>query len=167
MVVIEAPKGSRNKYKYHDDLGLFVLDKVLPAGFFFPFDFGFLPSTLGDDGDPLDVVVFMDEPADVGCVVKGRLIGVIEAEQTDETKKTKRNDRLLAVCAESHEYKEVKSINDLSETLLDQAEYFFASYHRYKGIEFKPLARHAGTVARRIIEAGQNSFRKARRRNEK
>lgn len=162
MVVVETPKGSRNKYRYHDDLNLFVLDKVLPAGFFFPFDFGFLPSTLGGDGDPLDVVLFMDEPGNVGCIVKARLIGVIEAEQTDENKNKKRNDRFLAVCTESHQYQELKSINDLSNTLLDQVEYFFSSYHGYKGIEFKPLRRGDVTIARKLITAGQNSFKKGR-----
>jgi inorganic pyrophosphatase len=159
MVVVETSKGSRNKYRYHEELNAFVLTKVLPAGFFFPFDFGFLPSTIGGDGDPLDAVIFMDEPATVGCIVKGRLVGVIKAEQTDQQKKTKRNDRFLVVCTQSFEYKDVRSINDLSDTLLDQVEYFFASYHRYKGIEFKPIGRHAITVARKLIEEGQTAFR--------
>src|SRR5690242_4249841 len=80
-VVIECPKGSRNKYKYDEKLGLFKLSKVLPMGAVFPFDFGFIPSTRSEDSDPLDILVIMDEPGSVGCLLKVRLLGVIEAEQ--------------------------------------------------------------------------------------
>ena len=78
-VVSETPKGCRNKYAFEPDLGLFVLKKVLPAGSVFPFDFGFVPSTKGEDGDPLDILVLMDEPAFCGCLVPSRLVGLIEA----------------------------------------------------------------------------------------
>src|SRR5205085_2446067 len=82
-VVIETPKGSRNKYKFSQKLGMFMLKGVLPEGMSFPYDFGFLPATLGEDGDPLDVLLLMDQPAFCGCVVPARMIGVIEAEQTE------------------------------------------------------------------------------------
>src|SRR5437764_15464112 len=82
-VIVDTPKGSRNKFKYDEELGLFKLSGVLPAGAVFPFDFGFVPATLGGDGDALDVLLLMDEPAFVGCLVEVRLIGVIEAEQTE------------------------------------------------------------------------------------
>src|SRR3954469_6625001 len=82
-VIIETPKGSRNKFDFDEELGLFKLGGVLPAGAVFPFDFGFVPATRGGDGDPLDVLVLMDEPAFVGCLVAARLIGVIEAEQAE------------------------------------------------------------------------------------
>src|SRR5688500_10091266 len=72
-VIIETPKGSRNKYKYDEQRGLFKLRKMLPLGSIFPFDFGFLPSTRGADGDPLDVLVLMDAPTFPGCVVLVRL----------------------------------------------------------------------------------------------
>ena len=95
-VVVETPKGCRNKYKYDEGHGLWRLSKVLPLGASFPFDFGFIPSTRGEDGDPLDVLVLLDEPAFPGCVVPARLIGILEAEQT-QGGKTIRNDRLVAV----------------------------------------------------------------------
>src|SRR5690242_7742786 len=98
-VIIETPKGNRNKFKYDEELDLFMLSGVLPAGAVFPFDFGFIPGTRGGDGDPLDVLVLMDEPSFTGCLVRARLIGVIEAEQTEDGK-TARNDRLIAVAAE-------------------------------------------------------------------
>lgn len=100
-VVIETPKGSRNKYAFDADERAFVLKKVLPAGMSFPYDFGFIPSTEAEDGDPTDVLVLMDEPAFTGCIVKCRLIGVIEGEQ-GEGKNTERNDRLIGVEKQNH-----------------------------------------------------------------
>jgi inorganic pyrophosphatase len=94
--IIETPRGSRTKFKYDDTSGFFVFDKAMPTGQTFPFDFGFLPSTLGDDGDPLDVLVLTDEPTFVGCLIHAKLLGVIEAEQT-ENGETERNDRIVAV----------------------------------------------------------------------
>src|SRR5215212_8024826 len=82
-VVVETPQGSRNKYNFDERLGVFRLGGVLPAGAVFPFDFGFVPSTVGGDGDPLDVLVLMDEPAFPGCLVEARLLGVVEAVQTE------------------------------------------------------------------------------------
>ena len=69
-VVIETPKGSRNKYAFNDEQKVFELKKVLPAGMTFPYDFGFVPSTKAEDGDPVDVLVLMDEPAFAGCVLR-------------------------------------------------------------------------------------------------
>jgi inorganic pyrophosphatase len=86
-VIIETPKGCRNKYAYDDKRESFVLKSVLPKGTVFPFDFGSIPGTKGEDGDPLDVLVLMDEPAFTGCLMEARLIGVIEATQTDGKKK--------------------------------------------------------------------------------
>src|SRR3954471_14147255 len=97
--VIETPQGSRNKYKYDEESGLFILKKVLPAGSQFPYSFGFIPKTLAEDGDPLDVLVLADEPVPVGCIVPCRLIGVLRAEQGKGHRMT-RNDRLIAVAAE-------------------------------------------------------------------
>src|ERR1700691_1170739 len=83
QVIIETPSGSRNKFAYDPDQGIFALKKVLPAGMVFPYDFGFLPQTMAPDGDPVDVLVLMDEPAFPGCAVKARLIRGIEGEKAD------------------------------------------------------------------------------------
>lgn len=153
-VIVETPKGSRNKYEFDEKLGLFKLGGVLAVGHSFPFDFGFIPNTLGGDGDPLDVLVLMDEPAFVGCLIPSRLIGVIEAEQTEKNGKTGRNDRLIAVAANSRVHEDVKSINDLNETLIDEIEHFFVSYNEAKGKQFKPLGRFAAARAKAIVEEG-------------
>src|SRR5262245_31454553 len=99
--VIDTPQGSRNKFKFDEGHGLFKLSGVLPAGAVFPHNFGYVPATEGGDGDPLDVLVLMDEPVFVGCLVPSRLIGDIKAEQTEKGRTT-RNDRLIAVAADSH-----------------------------------------------------------------
>lgn len=153
-VIIETPKNCRNKYAFDDKLGVFVLKGVLAAGHVFPYDFGFIPQTLGGDGDPLDVLVLMDEAAFAGCLVPSRLIGVIEAEQTELDGRRERNDRLIAVAADSHTHSDVKSINDLNETLVEEIEHFFVSYNQVKGKEFKPLGRFAGRKAKTLVDEG-------------
>src|SRR5918911_173932 len=120
-VIIETPRGSRYKFKYDEEQGLFKLGKILPSGMSFPYDFGFIPSTRGGDGDPLDVLVLMDEPVFAGCLVPARLIGVIEAEQTEEGE-TQRNDRLIAIAVDSNEQRGVERLDDLSPNLVDQIE---------------------------------------------
>ena len=82
-VVIETPKGCQNKYKFDPNLRSFRLNRVLPDGMAFPYDFGFVPSSKADDGDPADVLLLMDAPAFTGCVVESRLIGVIDVHQVD------------------------------------------------------------------------------------
>ncbi|MGZ8458607.1 MAG: inorganic diphosphatase, partial [Gemmatirosa sp.] len=95
--VIETPQGSVHKIAYDEARGVFLLKRALPLGMAFPYDFGFVPSTLGDDGAPLDVMVLLDGPTAPGVLVEARLVGVIEAEQHEESKAPERNDRLLAV----------------------------------------------------------------------
>src|ERR1700689_5221552 len=98
--IIETPKGFRNKFDYDPESNLFLLAGLLPEGMMFPFDFGFIPSTRGQDGDPLDIMVLMDAPAHVGCLLQIRIIGIIEAKQA-QGGKTERNDRLLGVSVHS------------------------------------------------------------------
>src|SRR6267154_1069256 len=117
--IIETPKGCRNKFDYDPDSGLFMLAGLLPEGMMFPFDFGFIPSTLGEDGDPLDILVLMDAPAHVGCLIEIRLIGIIEAEQTEDGK-TVSNDRLVGVAVHSYQHEDITSIDEVSKTLLSQ-----------------------------------------------
>src|SRR5262245_20289466 len=119
LVVVETPRGLRNKYKYDPAYGLVRVDKVLPLGAAFPFDFGFVPSTRGEDGDPVDVLVLMYEPAFPGCVVTARLLVVIQAEQT-EGGETLRNDRLIAVLDTPRNPASLHSLEDLDPQRLDE-----------------------------------------------
>ena len=152
-VVVDTPKGSRNKYKLDEQSGQWRLSKVLPQGMSFPHDFGFIPSTRGEDSDPVDVLLLMDEPAFPGCVVPARLIGVLEAEQT-EGGKTVRNDRLVAVVETPYNPAEFHSLEEVGRQRLDEIEHFFVSYNQMEGRQFKPLARHGADRARELLKQG-------------
>ena len=149
-VVVDTPKGSRNKSKFDERRGLWLLSKVLPQGMSFPCDFGFLPSTRGGDGDPLDVLLLTDEAAFPGCVVPARLIGVLEAEQTEHGK-TVRNDRLVAVIETPYNPVEYRSLDEVNQQRLDEIEQFFVSYNKTEGRQFKPLARRGADHARALL----------------
>jgi inorganic pyrophosphatase len=151
-VVVETPKGCRNKYKYDEEHGLWRLSKVLPLGTAFPFDFGFIPSTRGEDGDPLDVLVLLDEPAFPGCVVPARLIGIVEAEQT-QGGKTIRNDRLVAVIETPYNPPAFHTLLELSPQWLAELEHFFISYNQMEGRQFKPLSHQGPEKAQQVLEA--------------
>jgi inorganic pyrophosphatase len=151
--IIETPKGCRNKFDYDPDSGLFMLGGLLPEGMMFPFDFGFIPSTLGQDGDPLDVMVLMDAPAHVGCLIEVRIIGVIAAEQTQDGE-TKTNDRLLGVAVHSYDHEDLESINEVSKTLLDQVEEFFVSYNKQRGKKFRITGTGGPKKALKVLKNG-------------
>jgi inorganic pyrophosphatase len=136
--VVETPKGSRNKYAYDPELKAMTLRKTLPEGMVFPFDFGFVPRTKGEDGDPLDILLLMDASACPGCVVECRLIGLIEAEQIEESRK-ERNDRLIAVATSSLEFQEFHDVSALPKRIEEQLEEFFVNYNRLAGKKFKVL----------------------------
>lgn len=151
-VIVDTPKGSRNKYKYDEADGLWRLSKVLPLGASFPFDFGFIPSTRGEDGDPLDVLVLLDEPAFPGCIVPARLIGILEAEQTQE-EKTIHNDRLVAVIETPYNPPAFHTLEEMNPQDLIEIEHFFVSYNQMEGREFRPLGRHGPERAQQVMEA--------------
>ncbi|MGA8619906.1 MAG: inorganic diphosphatase [Candidatus Sulfotelmatobacter sp.] len=153
QVVIETPKGSRNKYAFNADQRVFELKKVLPAGMTFPYDFGFIPRTLADDGDPVDVLVLMDEPAFPGCVLKCRLIGIIEGEQGTKNK-MKRNDRIVAVEKQNHSFADIKVIDDLGKKFLWELEEFFVNYHELSDEEFRVIDVRGPKQAKKRIEDG-------------
>ncbi len=165
-VIIETPKGSRNKYTFDDKWEIFKLGGILPLGASFPFDFGFIPQTLGEDGDPLDVLILMDEPAFPGCLIPARLIGVIEANQTEDGK-TVRNDRLIAVACKSPTHSDLKTLDDLNENLIEQIKHFFISYNEAKGKKFEPLGQYGISKAERLILAGVKIYEANKRRSGK
>jgi inorganic pyrophosphatase len=154
QVIIETPKGCRNKYSFDPKQEIFILKAALPAGMVFPYDFGFIPRTIGGDGDPLDVLVLMDEPAFPGCALLTRLIGVIEGEQIVKDKTT-RNDRLIAVAETAHMYGHLKKLKYVPEQTLREIEEFFVNYHRLQGKRFKPLGRKGPKTALDLIAKGR------------
>jgi inorganic pyrophosphatase len=152
IAVIETSRGTRTKLTYEQKLGAFVVTKVLPQGMSFPFDFGFIPSTRGGDGDPVDVLVLIDEPLPTGTVVPTRLIGVIEAQQTERDGETSENSRLIAVAAKCQLFSEVKTLEDLPKAVIEQIEHFFVSYNEQSGKKFEPTGRFGPRKARKMVE---------------
>ncbi len=172
-VVVDTPKGCRNKYKFDGQHGQWRLSKVLPQGMSFPYDFGFIPSTRSEDGDPLDILLLMDEPAFPGCVVPARLIGVLEAEQTEDGK-TVRNDRLVAVVETPYNPAEFQSLEEVSRQRLDEVEYFFVAYNHMEGRQFKLLGRQGADRAQELLKEAirdtgrrENGARRSRGRGKK
>lgn len=155
-VVVETPKGSRNKYAFDERAKVFELKKVLPLGMAFPYDFGFIPSTKAEDGDPVDVLVLMDEPAFPGCVLSCRVIGIIEGEQAKGKKKI-RNDRIVAVEDGNHHYATIEHIDDLGKMFVREISDFFVNYHELDGATFEVLDVRGPKEARRRIEKGRKS----------
>ena len=156
QVIIETPAGSRNKFAFDPDQGIFALKKVLPAGMAFPYDFGFLPRTLAPDGDPIDVLLLMDEPAFPGVAVRANLIGVIEGEQLDGKNKI-RNDRLVAVAEANHMYANVRTLKDLPAKWIHELEVFFVNYHDLEGKKYRLLGCKGADVALRLIREAQKA----------
>jgi inorganic pyrophosphatase len=156
QVIVETPKGSRNKYAFDPKQQIFSLTKVLPAGMAFPYDFGFLPRTIAPDGDPIDVLLLMDEPAFPGCAVKARLIGIIEGEQL-EGKKNTRNDRLVAIAQANHMYANIKKLKDLPDQFLRELQNFFVDYHKLEGKKYKLLGCKGKVAALALIKKAQKA----------
>ena len=151
-IIIETPKGCRNKYAYDEEAKGYRLKKILPAGAVFPFDFGFIPNTKGGDGDPLDVLVIMDEPAYPGCIIECRIIGVLKAKQTERDKHTEENDRLVAVSIVSSSYSEVRALKDVNKNILEEIEHFFVSYNEQAGKKFEAYGWADAKEAMLLIE---------------
>jgi inorganic pyrophosphatase len=134
--IVETPQGSRAKYDYDPATGLFQLAGVLPAGMAFPLSFGFVPGTQGEDGDAIDVLILSDEALPIGILVEVRLLGIIEAEQT-EGKATFRNDRLVAKVSQSRGWADVDSLSQLGDAFAKDLTSFFQTYNGLKGKTFK------------------------------
>jgi len=159
VCVIETPKNSRRKYKFDEASGLFKLAYVLPEGMNFPFDFGFVPSTRAEDGDPLDVMVIADEPGCVGTLTDIRLVGVIHAQQSEDGKATE-NDRLLAIPVHAHSHQKIRNIKELDHSILDQIESFFLSYTKVQGKKFKIKGCSGPREAVKLVRRAMQAFKK-------
>ncbi|MEO8348086.1 MAG: inorganic diphosphatase [Acidobacteriota bacterium] len=161
-VIVDTPKGSRIKFKYEAEKRSYIASHLFPAGTFFPFDFGSIPSTLASDGDPLDVLVLMEEPSFTGCLVSVWPVGVLEAEQTQDGK-TNRNDRILGVADVSRVYRDLRDLDDAPDGLLKEIERFFVSYNEERGRRFEVIGRLGSDRASRLVAAGERRFRQKKK----
>lgn len=142
-MVLNIPSNRKTK--------LFKLKKLLPEGMVFPFHFGFIPKTKGEDGDPIDVLVLLDELCYPGCHIECRVLGVIEAEQT-EKKETVRNDRIIATAVESARYAKIDSLKNLDKYLVDEITNFFVTYNKMNNKIFSPLGNRGPEKAVTLIK---------------
>jgi len=158
-VVIETPKGSVQKYDYDPSSHFFKLKKILPTGMMFPYDFGFIPGTRGEDGDPLDIIVISEFNSFPGCVISCRVIGGIKAEQSAEdgknSKKMIRNDRYLAVPECSNIFENITTVNDLPKNIIKELEVFFEDYNRIEGKVFSALKILESKETMKLINANR------------
>jgi len=154
-VIVETPKGSSQKFDYQPMQDVFLLSKVMPAGLVFPFDFGYLPGTLGEDGDPLDVMVVSEFESFTGCALDCRIIGVFRASQREKNGEEMENDRMIAVPEISDMFKGTRTIADLGKELIAEMEHFFVGYNRLAGKEFKIKKVGGPLAAFKIIEEGK------------
>jgi inorganic pyrophosphatase len=158
--VVESPQGAPTKNKYDPETGTFELSRPLPKGFTYPFDWGFIPSTKGSDGDPLDLMVVHDAPTFPGIVIGCHLIGVLEVRQDEEKGKRIRNDRMFAVPVESPREDRVNHVHDLPKRLRSELERFFLASAQLEGKNLEVLGWKGPEVAERLIHEGQSAFRK-------
>lgn len=158
--IVETPKGQGLKFDYDPLLGCLKLNKIMPAGLVFPFDFGYIPATTGGDGDPVDVLIISEISTFPGCAIDCRVIGGIKASQQERDGKKMRNDRIIAIPEVSLQYAAVNSLNDLPESLTDQLTAFFKNYNNQAGKKFTPLKMLNPAQAGKVIENARSEDKK-------
>lgn len=153
--VIEIPKGSRNKYEYDKDMEAFALDRVLYSPVHYPAEYGIIPQTLWDDGDPMDILVLMDQPTFPGCVIEARPIGIMRMIDSGDN-----DDKILSVPVNDPRCNHIKNINDLSEAVLNEIMHFFQEYKRLEGKETKVLGWEGVEAAFEALEHSMDLYNK-------
>jgi inorganic pyrophosphatase len=153
-IVIETVKGSREKFNYQPATSTFHLKKLLPLGMGFPYDFGFIPATIGDDGDPLDAVVISEIKTFTGCNINCRLIGAVQIRQTEEGKSF-RNDRYVFIPEDSQEFAHIDTVAQLPKEIRKQLEAFFIQYNKLVDKKLKILQWISARSAISFLQAMQ------------
>ncbi|HEY2495997.1 MAG TPA: inorganic diphosphatase [Candidatus Angelobacter sp.] len=153
-VVIEIPKDSVNKYEYDKQLHVFKLDRTLFSPVHYPGDYGFIPCTLGQDGDPLDVLVLVESPSFPGCLMEVRPIGVLQ--MVDQGKK---DEKILAVAASDPLYSDVKDFSQVFPHKSREIEHFFSIYKALEDKKTEMAGWADADAARRIVMEGHKRFK--------
>jgi inorganic pyrophosphatase len=161
QAIVEASAGSRVKVYYDPESHRFRTGKFLPLGMAFPLDFAFIPSTLGGDGDPLDLLILPEAALPAGCIVHVRILGILEAEQRKPNKRPKRNDRLIARLTESRLFAHVQHIDELGPRFVAELTTFFETYKRLRGQTYEVLRVGGPERAADIIDEGAERLRLA------
>ena len=157
-VVIDIPKGARNKFEYDQERGYFKLDRALYSPLFFPFEYGFIPQTYSEDGDSLDVILLATHPTFSGCVIKARPIGILLMKDEKGT-----DNKIIAVPVDKVDprFKEIKDISDLGEHLREEIKLFFSDYKKLEKEKYKYVkveGWRGKEEALKIIEKGVKAW---------
>ncbi|HUY05317.1 MAG TPA: inorganic diphosphatase [Candidatus Paceibacterota bacterium] len=152
-VVIEINKGSHNKYEIDKKTGVIKLDRVMHSAQDYPFDYGFVPQTLWDDGDALDVVVLTTYPLAPGILVEARPIGIMHMVDGGEA-----DEKVIAVASGDPRYADVKDITDANQHVLKEIAHFFATYKQIQKKEVSIGAFEGRTEAEAAFERGQKLY---------
>lgn len=151
--IIEIPKNSTNKYEYDRELGIFRLDRALYSPMHYPGDYGFIPGTLAEDDDPLDVIVLVDEPSFTGCLMYVRPVGILH--MTDESEK---DQKVLAVPNHNPRFESVHTIDQVFPHSLKEIEYFFSIYKELQNVKTKIKGWGNPSEARKIIAESRKRY---------
>ena len=155
-VVIEVPKGSKNKYELDKETGLLKLDRVLYSAVHYPADYGFIPRTFCDDGDPLDVMVLVSEPTFPGCMIEVKPIGLFRMEDDQGI-----DDKVLCVPLTDPGWNTLESLDGVSDQLKNEIAHFFTVY---KQLEYKKVevdGWYSCDDALKVIDASRQRYRES------
>jgi inorganic pyrophosphatase len=144
--IVEIPKGSRNKYEYHKQAGVLKLDRVLYSSLYYPGDYGLVPRTYYEDGDPLDILVMINEPTFPGCIIEARPIGLFRMMD-----RGKPDDKVLAVPDGDPLYKDYHDLNDIPQHFLAEVAHFFSVYKDLEGVRVEPGGWENATAAKKQV----------------
>jgi inorganic pyrophosphatase len=151
--VIEIPKNSTNKYEYDGKLGVFRLDRALYSPMHYPGDYGFIPGTLAEDDDPLDVIVLVDEPSFTGCLMDVRPVGVLH--MIDESEK---DQKVLAVPNRNPRFDSIHTIDQVFPHSLKEIEYFFSIYKELQNVKTNIKGWGGPREVRKMIAESRQNY---------
>jgi inorganic pyrophosphatase len=160
-VVIEIPRGSANKYEYDRELDIFRLDRALYSPMHYPGDYGFIPGTLAQDGDPLDMLVLVDEPSFTGCLMEARPVGVLN--MVDQMQP---DQKILAVPNRNPRFDSIHTVDQVFPHVIREIEYFFSIYKELQGVKTKMEGWAGPPEARKVIAESRKAYLKRREAGE-
>jgi inorganic pyrophosphatase len=153
-VLVEIAAGSKNKYEFDKDMNAFALDRVLYSSVQYPYDYGFIPNTLGDDGDPLDGMVIMDEPTFPGCVIAARPIGYLEMIDGGD-----RDEKILCVPDQDPRFTHVTSLSNIAQHRLDEIAEFFLTYKNLQKKKVEILGWQDVDKVKALVDQGIAAYK--------
>ena len=157
-VIIEIPKFSKNKYEIDKETGLIALDRVMHTAQDYPFDYGFVPQTLFDDGDALDVVVLTTYPLAPGILVKARPVAIMEMTDGGD-----RDDKVIAVPVDDPRFEEINDLSDLNKHFIKEATHFFETYKKVQNKEVSVGQWHGKEVAMQAFEKSRKMYEESKK----